>query len=78
MHQAFLITGSALLLFSFIWGYLWLEVLRDPKSELQSFYLQYPSVHTAVATLNKLWLPTLFLGVSLIAASLFIPESYPI
>lgn len=78
MYHVLLVSGSALLIFSFIWGYLWLEVLRDPKNELQSFYVQSPSVHKAITALNKIWLPALLLGASLIAASLFIPESNPV
>lgn len=72
MYYVLLISGSTLLIFSFIWGYLWLEVLSDPKNELQSFYAQNRSVHKAITALNKIWLPALLLGASLITASFFI------
>ncbi len=71
MYRALVISGAVLLIVSFIWGYLWLEVLRDPKNELQSFYSQHPTLHRTISVLNKAWLPFTLLGASLIAASLF-------
>lgn len=75
MQKTFLVTGSVLVAFSFVWGYLWLEVLRDPEQELRDFYLRYPSIRKVVAALSKAWLPVLLLGVSLVATSLLIPEN---
>lgn len=75
MSQAFVVIGAALLVFCFIYGYLWLEVLRDPKNELQGFYSQYPWLKRVIAILNKAWLPTLFLAAVFITASIVIPPS---
>jgi carbon starvation protein CstA len=77
MHQMLLYSGSALLVVSFVWGYFWLEVLRDPKNELQGFWMKFPRTHQIVAGLNALWLPALLLGFILVAMSLFISERGP-
>lgn len=69
-----LFAGGTLLIFSFLWGYLWLEVLRDPKNELADFYKKRPLLNKTIATLNMSWLPISILGAGLIGASLFIPE----
>lgn len=74
MRHMLLFSGSALLMFSFIWAYLWLEVFRDPKGELQSFYVQNPSAHKAITALNKILFPALLLGATFVAVTLFIPE----
>ena len=78
MRHMLLVSGSALLIFSFIWGYLWREVRCDPKDELQSFYVRNPSVHKAITALNKIWLPALLLGATFIAVTFFIPERNPV
>ena len=72
MHHILLFSGSALLIFSFIWAYLWLEVFRDPKGELQCFYVHNPVAYKAITALNKIWLPVLLLGVTFVAVTLFI------
>lgn len=72
MYRALITIGAVLLILSFIWGYLWFEVLRDPKNELQSLHSQHPTVHKAILILNKAWLPNLVLGVALVATSLLL------
>lgn len=72
MHHMLLFSGSALLIFSFIWAYVWLEVFRDPTGELQCFYVQNPVAYKAITELNKIWLPVLLLGVTFVTLTLFI------
>ena len=54
MHHILLFSGSALLIFSFIWAYLWLEVFRDPTGELQCFYVHNPVAYKAIGTSENL------------------------
>ncbi len=77
MSQPFGVIGAAFLVFCFIYAYLWLEVLRDPKNELQVFYSRHPWLHRSLAILNKAWPLFLFLGAGFIAASIFVPPSSP-
>ena len=74
MHHILLFSGSALLIFSFIWAYVWLEVFRDLKGELQCFYVQNPVAYKAITALNKILFPALLLGATFVAVTLFIPE----
>ena len=73
MSQVFVVIGAVFLVFCSIYGYLWLEVLRDPKNELQSFYSQHPRLHRILTIINKAWLLFVFLGACFIAVSIFVP-----
>ena len=62
MSQFFTVVGAAMLIFCAIWGYSWLEVWRDPKGELADFYARHPRTKAWVSLANRLWIPTLVVG----------------
>ncbi len=72
MSQFIPVIGAVMLVFCAIWGFLWLEVLHDPKNELKEFYIKHPQAKAAVILANRLWVPMLVFGVCFSIAGLVV------
>ncbi|MHB1670213.1 hypothetical protein [Thiomonas sp.] len=68
---ALLMAGVGILIYEFIWLYIWLEVIRDPKQELLQFYNEHPVVEYLVRIAKSIWWPMLFAGLSLVSGGYF-------
>lgn len=69
MKEALLNSGLIALSYCFIWAWVWLECLQDPKGELDEYFAQRPREKKLIAFLNKIWWPILLIGLVLILLS---------
>lgn len=70
MNDFFLVIGVLLLVFCFISVYVWLEIFRDPKKELEVFYIENPSMKKIVFFLREKWMIFFLVGIFFVLVSL--------
>ena len=70
MSNFLLVIGTSLLIFCFISVYVWLEIFRDPKKELEVFYIENPNMKKIVVFLGEKWTIFFLIGVFFVLVGL--------
>ncbi len=67
MTKLFTAMSTTALILCAIWGYLWLEIWRDPKGELTDFFAQNPRAEAWITKMSTIWVTALLTGLIFLA-----------